>query len=73
MTLTSPVDLARDHVLRPPDAEMTLVEYGSYACGHCHTVHDVVEGLRGRFGERMRYAFRYLPVAGSENAVRGAE
>ena len=46
MTLNPPVDLSRDHVLGPPDAEMTLVQYGSYACRHCHAVHEVVEGLR---------------------------
>ena len=52
---------------------MTLVEYGSYACRQCHAVHEVVEELRSRFGERMRYVFRHLPVAGSEDAVRAAE
>src|SRR5262245_45750771 len=30
--LDRPVDQARDHVLGAPDAEITLVEYGSYAC-----------------------------------------
>src|SRR3954453_1768599 len=70
--LDPPIDLDRDHVLGPPDAELTLVEYGSYACRHCHAVHDVVEGLRSRFGERMRYVFRHLPLAGSEDAVRAA-
>ncbi len=44
--LDPPVDVGRDHVLGPPDAEMTLVEYGSYACPHCHAVHEVIEGLR---------------------------
>jgi NhaA family Na+:H+ antiporter len=63
----------RDHVLGPPDAEMTLVEYGSYACRNCHAVHDVVEGLRSRFGDRMRYVFRHLPVAGNGDAARAAE
>src|SRR5688500_148165 len=72
-TLTPPADTDRDHVLGPPDAEMTLVEYGSYACRNCHAVHEVVEGLRSRFGDRMRYVFRHLPVASSENAVRAAE
>jgi NhaA family Na+:H+ antiporter len=73
MRLVPPVDPRRDHVLGPPDAEMTLVEYGSYACPRCHAVHEVVEGLRSRFGERMRYVFRHLPVAGSEDATRAAE
>lgn len=66
------IDTEHDHVLGPPDAEITLVEYGSYACHHCHTVHDVVSGLRNRFGERMRYVFRHLPAAHSEDAVRAA-
>jgi NhaA family Na+:H+ antiporter len=71
--LDPPIDLDHDHVLGPPDAELTLVEYGSYACPHCHAVHDVIAGLRNRFGERMRYVFRHLPVAGSEEALRASE
>jgi NhaA family Na+:H+ antiporter len=67
------VDVKRDHILGPADAEMTLVEYGSYACPHCHAVHEVIEGLRSRFGERMRYVFRHLPVAGSADAKRAAD
>jgi NhaA family Na+:H+ antiporter len=67
------VELGRDHVLGSPDAEMTLVEYGSYACPHCHAVHEVIEGLRSRFGERMKYVFRHLPVTGSEDARRASE
>ena len=71
--LDPPVDVHRDHALGPPDAEMTLVEYGSYSCPHCHAAHPVIEALRSRFGDRMRYVFRHLPVGGSENANRAAE
>ena len=71
--LDPPIDPDRDHILGPPDAELTLVEYGSYACPHCHAVHEIVEGLRNRFGERMRYVFRHLPMAGNENALRASE
>jgi NhaA family Na+:H+ antiporter len=71
--LHPPVDLNRDHVLGPSDAELTLVEYGSYTSQPCHAVHEVIEGLRSRFGERMRYVFRHLPVESSEEAVRAAE
>lgn len=67
------VALDRDHVLGPHDAELTLVEYGSYACRNCHAVHEVIEGLRSRFGERMRYIFRHLPVTGSKEAFQAAE
>src|SRR5690242_49985 len=71
--LDPPVDAGRDHVLGPADAEMTLVEYGSYACPRGHAGHAVIEELRSRFGERMRYVFRHLPVAGSEDATRASE
>jgi NhaA family Na+:H+ antiporter len=60
------VDIQRDHVLGDPGAELTLVEYGSYACHQCRAVHVVIEGLRSRFGERMRYVFRHFPVARKE-------
>jgi len=71
--LDPPIDVDHDHILGPLDAELTLVEYGSYSCPRCHAVHEVIEGLRSRFGERMRYVFRHLPVADNEHAFRAAE
>jgi NhaA family Na+:H+ antiporter len=59
------VDPARDHVLGNPRAELTLVEYGSYTCPYCHIAHEVIAGLRDRFGTRMRYVFRHLPITGN--------
>lgn len=71
--LDPPVDPRRDHVLGPPDAVITLVEYGSFTCHRCHAVHEVVENLRSRFGDRMRYVFRHLPVADTPDAPSAAE
>jgi NhaA family Na+:H+ antiporter len=71
--LEPPVEPSRDHVLGASDAEMTLVQYGSYTCRGCHAVHEVVEGLRARFGDRMRYVFRHLPEPGKEASIRAAE
>ncbi|MCC6675844.1 MAG: Na+/H+ antiporter NhaA [Phycisphaerales bacterium] len=70
--LHPPIDPNRDHVLGPADAEMTLVQYGSYADFRSRAVHAVVEGLRSRFGDRMRYVFRHLPVEGKPAALRAA-
>jgi NhaA family Na+:H+ antiporter len=72
-TLDFPVQTGRDHILGSASAEMTLVEYGSYSCARCYAVHEVVEGLRSRFGDRMRYVFRHLPIAGNEIASQAAE
>src|SRR5919112_452609 len=72
-TLTVPVDDARDHVLGSPEADFTLLEYGSYACEHCHAAHEVITSLRDRFGDRMRYVYRHLPLTDREIATRAAE
>ena len=71
--LDRPVDTRRDHVLGNPDAELTLVEYGSYTSPSCHAAHEVVTDLRDRLGDRMRYVFRQRPEADGGKAQRAAE
>ena len=71
--LDPPVDPNGDHILGNPEAELTLVEYGSYACVSCHAAHEVIADLRDRFGERMRYVFRHRPVENDANARPAAE
>jgi NhaA family Na+:H+ antiporter len=71
--LDRPVDPDRDHILGPPDAQITLVEYGSYVCSYCHTAHEVVRRLRDRFGDRLRYVYRHLPLTDRAEATRAAE
>ena len=41
--LDRPVDVARDHALGPAGAELTLVEYGSYACPHCRAANERID------------------------------
>lgn len=71
--LDRPVDAGRDHVLGPPGAELTLVEYGSYACPHCRAANERIAVVRDRFGDRLRYAFRQRPLTGSDIARRAAD
>jgi NhaA family Na+:H+ antiporter len=71
--LDTPVDASQEHVLGSPDAEITLVEYGSYACPHCRAANERIAELRDRFGERLRYVFRHRPLTGSDIARRAAE
>jgi NhaA family Na+:H+ antiporter len=71
--LDRPVDAAHDHVLGPADAEITLVEYGSYACPYCRAANEEIAAVRNRFGERLRYVFRHRPLTGSDIARRAAE
>ena len=71
--LDRPVDPGRDHVLGSEGASLTLVEYGSYACPYCRAANDEIARLRDRFGDRLRYCFRQLPLTGVDIARRAAE
>lgn len=71
--LHPPVDPSRDHILGNPDAEMTLVEFGNYACPSCHAAHEVIADLRDRFGARMRYVFRHRPSGDNSNSKSASD
>jgi NhaA family Na+:H+ antiporter len=67
------VDLEVDHVLGDPRAQITLLEYGSYACPHCRAANERIAEVRDEFGPRLRYVFRHRPLTGSDLARRAAE
>ena len=71
--LHRPVDKSYDHTLGPPNAEITLVEYGSYACPYCRAANERIAEVRDQFGERVRYVFRHYPLVGVEIARQSAE
>jgi len=62
-TLDPPVEPGRDHVRGPADAPVTLVEYGDFQCPYCGDAYPVVHELVERFGERLRFVFRHMPLA----------
>lgn len=59
--LTLPVS-ERDHIRGPAKALVTLVEYGDYQCPYCGLAYPVVEALRERLGDRLRFVFRHFPL-----------
>jgi Na+/H+ antiporter NhaA len=62
MVLDRPVDAARDHIRGPAEAPLTLVEYADFRCPFCSRATGVVDALRERFGDDLRYVFRHLPL-----------
>ncbi|MGH3788363.1 MAG: Na+/H+ antiporter NhaA [Pseudonocardiaceae bacterium] len=60
--LDPPVNPEVDHVRGPVDSPLTLVEYGGLECPFCGRATGVVEELRERFGDDLRYVFRHLPL-----------
>ena len=55
------------------NAEITLVEYGSYACPHCRAANERIAEVRDRLGDRLRYVFRHRPLTDNDLARRAAE
>ncbi|MDQ8727627.1 Na+/H+ antiporter NhaA [Bradyrhizobium sp. LHD-71] len=67
------VDPTTDHVLGRADAEIRLVEYGSYACSHCRAANERIAQARDQLGDRVCYAFRHRPLSDNSLAYRAAE
>ena len=57
------VEVGLDHLAGPPDAPLTLVEYGDFQCPFCARATGVTRELREVLGPRLRYVFRHLPLA----------
>jgi protein-disulfide isomerase/uncharacterized OsmC-like protein len=57
--LSEPVG-AQDHVRGPAAADVTLVEYGDFACPFCRSAHAIVKDLLARMPD-VRFVFRANP------------
>ncbi len=66
-----------DHVDGPADAPLELVMYGDFQCPYCSAAQPIVRRVRDRLGDRLRYAFRHLPLPDvhpdAERAAQAAE
>lgn len=49
-------------MLGPPEAELTLVEFGDYECPYCRAAAPVLDRVRERLGDRLRFAYRHFPL-----------
>jgi protein-disulfide isomerase len=64
----------RDHSLGPPQAPVTLVEYGDFECPHCAAAYPVIRGLLESLGSRVRFVWRHYPITVShDHAQKAAE
>ncbi|WP_072314789.1 Na+/H+ antiporter NhaA [Agrococcus sp. Marseille-P2731] len=61
LTLTPAVH-ERDHARGPADARHTVVEYLDFECPFCAEATGMWRQVQQRFGDRVRYVVRHLPL-----------
>jgi protein-disulfide isomerase len=52
----------RDHTRGPREAPVTLVAYGDFECPCCGAAHPVLEEVRRRLGDELRFVYRHFPL-----------
>jgi Na+/H+ antiporter NhaA len=62
LDLDEDVDVERDHIRGPREADVTLLEYGDYECPYCGQAEAVIRELLVEFGDELRYVWRHLPL-----------
>jgi protein-disulfide isomerase len=63
----------RDYALGPPDAPVTLVEYGDFECPFCGLAYRDLKEIRAQLGDRMRLIYRHFPRPEHPHARHAAE
>jgi protein-disulfide isomerase len=72
-TLTIPIG-PTDHIVGPPQARVSLVEYGDLECPNCKQAAPIVKLLLQKFPHQLQFAFRHFPLEGVHpNAELAAE
>ena len=60
--LAVPVSQERDHAQGPPDAAVTLVQYGDYECPYSGRAYPIIKEVQARMGDSLRFVYRNFPI-----------
>jgi hypothetical protein len=55
------------------DAKVTIVEFSDFQCPYCSKGADIVGQLKKKYGSKIKFAFRHLPLPMHPNAKPAAE
>jgi protein-disulfide isomerase len=63
-----------DHSLGPPNAPVTLVEYGNFECIDCGRAYPPLKQVRHLLSDNLRFVFRHFPTVRTHpHSMRAAE
>jgi protein-disulfide isomerase len=57
----------------PATAPITIIEFADFECPYCLSVEPTIETLQKRYGNRIRWAFKFLPLEFHRNAMPAAQ
>ncbi|MBT7608971.1 MAG: thioredoxin domain-containing protein [Bacteriovoracaceae bacterium] len=55
------------------NAPLTLVEYSDFECPFCKRGFDTVQALRAKYGNKIRFVYKHLPLSFHKQAKVGAQ
>jgi protein-disulfide isomerase len=64
---------ADDPTRGPADAPVTIVEFSDFQCPYCARIEPVLAQVRKKYGDKIRWVFKQLPLPMHPNARRAAE
>jgi protein-disulfide isomerase len=69
--LKKPVEVKVDdnRIIGNKAAAVTVIEYSDYNCGHCSTAHKTVMALKEKYGDKVRFVFKHLPILAPTSRV----
>lgn len=50
-----------------PDSEILFIEFSDYRCGYCRRVQETVADLREKYGDKVKFAFKNMPILSEES------
>ena len=54
------------------DAKVMVLEFSDYQCPYCHRVQSTIEALRSKFGSRVVFSYKHLPLEFHKEAKTAA-
>ena len=69
----TPQPRADDISFGPADAPLSVIEYSDFQCPFCAEYAPILATLREKYGDRVKFVFRFYPLAGHPYATIAAK
>lgn len=67
-------EIRDDEMIRgPKDAPITLIEYSDFECPFCTKGYKTVSELMDKYGDKIRFIYKHLPLSFHPNAMPAAQ